>query len=271
MKKEAGISLTRVSGAENTFLIADLFDAELSKKISSWSSEKKAEFTKKVCTGFFGLNTDGVLFLRPEKNYDFAWDFFNADGSSAEMCGNAARCATVYFHEFIERKDKVHFHTLAGSITGEFLAVDRASVEMTKISEVHPHVQLENEDGFFVNTGVPHYVLAKPPQKALAQKLRFHPHFGKSGSNITFVETVSETEAKAVTFERGVEDFTQACGTGAVAAAAFLAHQNQNKNSFRIQMPGGLLEVQNARPNEKPLLTGPVKIELKFETFGDLV
>ena len=126
MRKPSGVSLTRISGAENTFFIANLFSQEISKQVSNWNSKAKADFSKKICTDYFGFQTDGVLFLRPEKNYDFAWDFYNADGSSAEMCGNAARCATVFFHEFIEKRNKIHFHTLAGDITGEFLAENRA-------------------------------------------------------------------------------------------------------------------------------------------------
>lgn len=261
--------MTRISGAENTFFIANLFSQEISKQVSNWNSKAKADFSKKICTDYFGFQTDGVLFLRPEKNYDFAWDFYNADGSSAEMCGNAARCATVFFHEFIEKRNKIHFHTLAGDITGEFLAENRACVTMTKISDLNSHLSLEGVEGFFVNTGVPHYVLTRPPQKDLAQKLRFHPHFGASGSNVTFVEIVSDTQAKAVTFERGVEDFTQACGTGAVAAACLLG-QKTEAETFQIQMPGGILEVKNPKLNQKPLLTGPVKIEFMIETFGDL-
>jgi|SRR6185312_4517128 len=275
MIDDVKIHLVRVSGAENTFFIANLFDPAISEKFSGWSLEKKSEFSKKICTGYFGFQTDGVLFLRPEKNYDFAWDFYNADGSSAEMCGNAARCATVYFYEFIKDKKKIKFQTLAGDIAGEHLSNTRAQVEMTEITDVQPHLLLDGQDGFFVNTGVPHYVLACPPQKELAQKLRFHPHFGKAGSNITFIEIISEREAKAVTFERGVEDFTQACGTGAVATACFLESLSKTKNHphdiFRIQMPGGLLEVKNPKLHEKPLLAGPVKIEFQIGIFGELV
>jgi diaminopimelate epimerase len=272
MKHSQGVLLTRVSGAENTFFIADLFSAEGRAHMEGWSRERRAAFARKVCSSYFGFQTDGLLFLKPEKNYDFAWDFYNADGSAAEMCGNAARCAIVYFHEFIQKKDKVYFHTEAGDIDGKFLAPDRAQVEMTQITEVEPHLKLEEEDGFFVNTGVPHYVLLRPPQKDLARKLRFHPHFGKGGSNITFVEIVSTNKAKAVTFERGVEDFTQACGTGAVAAACLLSERmtaDQRHESIHIQMPGGLLEIKEAAPQRRPLLRGPVRIEFKIEILGE--
>lgn len=269
MTKSSGISLTRVSGAENTFLIVDLFDSAIAGKMKSWNAKKRASFAEMVCTHFHGFQTDGVLFLQPENGYDFSWDFFNSDGSSAEMCGNAARCATVYFHEFVQKKDKARFQTLAGEIQGEFLSPRSARVTMTEITEMKPNLKLEEASGFYVNTGVPHFVVKAAPDKTLAQKLRFHPEFGDAGSNITFVEVASQTEAKAVTFERGVEDFTQACGTGAVAASCMMAYENKIEDVFKIQMPGGLLEVEKVKLHDQPLLTGPVKVEFKMELMGE--
>jgi diaminopimelate epimerase len=131
------------------------------------------------------------------------------------------------------------------------------------------NLKLEEATGFFVNTGVPHFVVKKAPDKALAQKLRFHPEFADAGANVTFMEALSKTEAKAVTFERGVEDFTQACGTGAVAAACLMAFENKVEDIYKIQMPGGLLEVEKVKLHDQPLLTGPVKIEFKMELMGE--
>jgi diaminopimelate epimerase len=268
MKKSSAVTLTRVSGAENTFLIADLFEPAAAR-MKSWTRPQKAAFAEKVCNDFFGFKTDGVLFLQPESGSDFSWDFFNSDGSAAEMCGNAARCATVYFHEFVEPKEKIRFQTLAGEIQGEFLSPHSARVTMTEITEMKSQLTLERVSGFYVNTGVPHFVLKSPPEKTLAQKLRFHPEFGEAGANITFVDVVSETAAKAVTFERGVEDFTQACGTGAVAAASMMASESKKDELFKIEMPGGLLEVERVKLHDRPLLTGPVRIEFRLDLLGE--
>lgn len=264
MSSYAGLKVSRVSGAQNTFFIANIFDSQWAALYSSWDEVRKIDFAKFLCGGFFDFHTDGILFIRPEKNFDFAWDFYNADGSHAEMCGNAARCATYFFHEKVEPKNKMKFLTGAGEIAGEVIGPSAVKIEMTAISDPHK-MNVLGVPGYFVNTGVPHFIIEQKPDADLSRKLRKVSDFGPAGSNITFVENLTDHSLDAVTFERGVEDFTQACGTGAVAAAMYLQELKGMKNSVEVRMPGGVLKIENAKVGSRPMLTGPVRIEFELE------
>ncbi len=262
------VSVFRVSGARNTFFVINLFHPESLNKFSQMSDFDKRELARKLCQRYYGFHTDGLLFLKPETEHDFSWEFFNSDGSTAEMCGNAARCAVLFFHEQVRPQKEIHFKTSAGDITGEFLASNLIRVQMTKIFAIKTQTVL-GLTGFYVNTGVPHFVLEQDPSAELAKKLRLVPDFGPPGANITFVQDlrsgeIAEGKITAVTFERGVENFTQACGTGAVAAALYLQHKQGPQRSVNVQMPGGILKVEKLIENQRPLLTGEAQIEFEM-------
>lgn len=259
-----GLPVTRMSGAQNTFFIANVFDPKWSQVFPSLTKQEKARVAAYLCESFYGFKTDGLLFVRPEPNFDFAWDFYNSDGSYAEMCGNAARCATLFFYEKVQQKKFLKFLTGAGAITGEVLSKDSVRVEMTQISETK-EMTVFGKKGFYVNTGVPHFVLEQKPDADLSKQLRKVSDFGPSGANITFAENLKDQYLEAVTFERGVENYTQACGTGAVAAAMYLQSKKGRKDFVEVLMPGGLLRIENAESGKQPFLTGPVRTEFDID------
>jgi diaminopimelate epimerase len=135
---------------------------------------------------------------------------------------------------------------------------------MTQISPTQRMTVL-GTSGLYVNTGVPHFVIEQKPDTELSRRLRKVTDFGPPGANITFVQNLTNTSLEAVTFERGVEDYTQACGTGAVAAAMYLQNQKGPQNSIEVHMPGGVLKIENATAGSRPFLTGPVQIEFDME------
>lgn len=267
MISKTGLRISRVSGAENTFFVVNTFDPKWSPIFARMTDVDKKNLAAHLCRDFYGFDTDGILFLHPEKAYDFAWDFFNSDGSKAEMCGNAARCATLFFHDKVAGgKNPLRFLTGAGEIVGEVLGPHLVRVQMTQISAAK-EMNVLGQPGYFVNTGVPHFVLEQKPDRDLAEKLRKVSDFGPPGANITFVEDLREDFIRAVTFERGVEDWTRACGTGAVAAAMYLQTKKGEKQNIQVQMPGGLLEIQGAKSGQRPFLTGPAQIEFDMENW----
>lgn len=246
-------SFVLMEGAGNSFAIFDLIKTPDADKLvrvdrSRLATQLEAQFGRKL---------DGLIFLEYDEKYDFVWDFYNNDGSSAEMCGNAARCVSKYFLETRQNKI-VKFRTKAGIISGAF-AEHSIAVTMTDPKNPKP-VTLSLEDGrkiegYSIDTGVPHFVIVGPLDREIAKMLRAHSAFGKAGTNVTFItKESSESSVNAQTFERGVEDFTQACGTGAVAAAFSVFSKNPNLKKCDVVMPGGLLTVTNAHP---PLLIGP--------------
>jgi diaminopimelate epimerase len=261
-----GLPVSRISGAQNTFFIINVFDPRWALIYPQMSQSEKSQLAIKLCGARLEHPTDGLLFLRPEKGFDFAWDFFNSDGSFAEMCGNAARCCAYFFNLKIKKNEneKMRFLTGAGEITGEVLSANSVRIEMTAVS-IARKMRVSGQEGYFVNTGVPHFVLEMRPDAELARELRNGADFGPAGSNITFVHNLTPSSVEAVTFERGVEDFTRACGTGAVAAAMYLQTRQGLQNSVEVRMPGGVLRIENAREGCRPLLTGPVHFEYDFE------
>lgn len=255
------LPLVRMSGAGNTFFLVDGFE----HPISEIESQK---LTLEACRQTAGKETDGLFVLIPDGEVDFKWLFFNDDGSKPQMCGNAARCAALYWAKKSKfTKMKVRFRTSVGIIQGEVLTKSPDSsgnylvkVELPKLADPGREIAIGDEKFFFINTGVPHLVVAENPDPIRGGLLRRAPELGVEGANVTFVDG-----NKAVSFERGVENFTQACGTGAIAAAAYLRQKNSG-TKFQIQMPGGTLEVEWL-DSVRAQLTGPTKFdfEMKFE------
>lgn len=249
MTKKIKLKTNRYSGAGNTFLIGTMPEG---KKISKG-------LIKKICQK--KNKTDGVLFLTPisSRRDCFKWRFFNSDGSSAEMCGNALRCAGKYCYEELGAKNKMEFRTPSGKV----FCFKKGKSFFAIMPQIKKEKQLQNPQGFFVDTGVPHFVISIEAkgfkeifkkQTKRAQELRHNKKLFPKGSNITFLFE-KRKKHYAVTFERGVEAFTKACGTGAVAVARFLSLKNKRKK-YRIKMPGGLLEVFLGK---QVILTGPTQ------------
>lgn len=236
-----------MSGAGNTFYFLE------NQKITP-------EQVRDFCSGKFGLKADGLVVVDRCGDSLFKWDFFNNDGSRAEMCGNAARCLTKYcFDRFGVRELTVQsdFGFWKGHIAEEIPVV-----EMPK-----PNILSSTAALFLVNTGVPHICFEVPSIESAtsfekqATDNRWHPLAGEQGTNVTFWSRSATlfNSIEAVSFERGVEAFTQACGTGAVAAAIHFRFLTESPiESIKVKMPGGQLEVNLADPG-KPLLSGGVQ------------
>lgn len=242
-----------ISGAGNTFHIA-FGDYNFSEK-------QLVKLTLKIC----GENpADGFIILKGSGN-QYGWQFYNNDGSKAEMCGNATRCVGYYLKMIkSDAREDWDLTTLAGPVNIKMLSKEIYRIMMP------PLKILKSPHGFYCNSGVPHLVLARPGfqiSEALrkeAKNFRFHANFLPKGTNVTYVSLLSENgRMKAASYERGVEDFTLACGTGAVAAAAY-------NLSFRgavqtqVEMPGGTL-IMDLADLHKPVMTGPAVLLGSFE------
>lgn len=215
--------------------------------------------TPLICRRHVGIGADGVIVLN-----DFrapagrvSWYFLNADGSEAEMCGNAARCVASVLASRGEFRSPVVLETKVGwvelSAHGQDFAVAMPPVTVVQwplALDLNGKQREEISSMSWLNTGVPHMViqLKNRPEIAswrpLAAELRRHPHFGPEGANVTLTWGTESRGIFAITFERGVEDFTLACGTGAVAAAYNLARQKDDLGQVDVEMPGGLLRVE---------------------------
>jgi len=213
---------------------------------------------------------EGLVILKYSSH--LVCDFYNKDGSLAEMCGNAASCISTYMAEINSsfssfRLGQETVHTIQNSKGQWGISFKNTpQVEGSYIFEINGEKHLYH----FISPGVPHAVieysfnsnqlnfLDKKKLKTIAQTLRFKNPKNKNGMNISFFQVERPGYLKAITYERGVEDFTLACGTGAVAVAFTYLHKykTNSKNLF-IKMPGGILEVQ---VSDFPALFSPVKM-----------
>ncbi len=259
----------KMSGAGNTFVvyfgrINDFFsDQDLLK-------QKHREFIKILCSEKWA-HVDGALFLEKKSPSNYKWDFYNNDGSTAEMCGNAARCATFLVAKLLpEVRNNIEFETLAGTIIGQLIDVDEVIVLMPTPQIKTPYFKTQADPSgktyFFIDTGVPHIVvkveniLNTSELRKVGKQLRWAPEVGANGSNITFYSVKGINDIHAVTYERGVEDLTQACGTGAVAAAIAYLHTQEKYADVRVEMPGGSLSVKTEKNTLKTWMIGPAEL-----------
>lgn len=259
----------KTSGAGNTFVIyigqiLDFFSPEELKQ------QLHRNFIKNLCSEKWA-HVDGALFLEQKSDSNYKWDFYNNDGSTAEMCGNAARCAAFVVGKlFPSIRNHIEFETLAGIIVGQVVNGDEITVLMptpqVREKEFKTQADQYNETYFFVDTGVPHIVIKLEnildinQLRKIGKQLRWAPETGPNGSNVTFYSIKDLNDIQAVTYERGVEDLTQACGTGAVAAAMAYLYTQKTFADVRVEMPGGSLSVKIEKDTLKTWMIGPAEL-----------
>lgn len=189
--------------------------------LSADERAKRSELAKVLCDRYEGIGADGLVVLLPHEDYDFEWEFYNKDGSSASMCGNASRAVAHFAHHIKGMDSKLRFLTAAGvieaKVDGDFVEVNLGKVRYTKEA-----FEFENKIWQECDSGVPHLVHfckdLNEFDKRTCELLR-----KKYNANVNYAKIVSRDLIKVRTFERGVEDETLACGTG-MAACFYLAH-----------------------------------------------
>ncbi len=235
------ITFSKMSGNGNDFIIIDNRDGK-------YTSLYNKKFIEKVCARGLSVGADGLIFIENSDNADFKWQFFNSDGSVAEMCGNGARCAARYaFLEKIAGRNMA-FETLAGIIKAEIMENDEVKTMLTPPHslELDKKVAACNKeyDIHSVNTGVPHAVIicdnvAETDVFSLGRDIRYNKDFAVNGTNVNFIEVTGENSLKIRTYERGVEGETLACGTGCAASAIIAMKKGLVKGPVRLLTAGG--------------------------------
>jgi diaminopimelate epimerase len=193
------------------------------------------------------VGADGVILIEPSAAADFRWRFFNADGSRAEMCGNGARCAARFAVLNGIGGPQVRFETDAGLIQAR-VEGSQVRVTMPEPAGLMLNRPLALSAGLFrlstVNTGVPHAVIMVPDIDAIdvvaiGREIRRHPDFAPEGTNADFLCADGAGGLSIRTYERGIEDETLACGTGAVAGALVAAETLGMTSPVRLRTRSG--------------------------------
>lgn len=265
--KLSKFSIVKAAATGNDFLLVNLLTVEQKQ---SWATDfgpyPRTELVRQWCDRHNGIGADGMVFLEADPELDFAWDFYNSDGSTAEMCGNATRAVSLYMQQLLG-KNSLRFRTRVGVIIAEVQASGLIDAQLPAVGE-----HLEKQDFKFkgvpvfydfVRAGVPHCVIRVPnfnskvEMREQALVVKSLEPFEAEGTNVTFIRDVAPFEIDSITFERGVEDFTLSCGTGAVAAAYAVLKGKQDQ-AVKVNVPGGQLTV--IWKENKPHLIGPARI-----------
>jgi diaminopimelate epimerase len=234
------IPFMKMSGSGNDFILIDHRKPILDE-------DKMKGFARKVCQRRVSVGADGLILIERSEKADFKWRFFNADGSEAEMCGNGGRCAARFAWLKGITGPSLTFETLAGILSAQVNG-KRVKLEMTKPFglKLDETILIEGKKQTLssINTGVPHAVIFLEDFKGVdvvraGRAIRYHPHFPPAGTNANFVRVENYSQLSIRTYERGVEDETLACGTGAVASALVAAFKGLVKSPVSIKTWGG--------------------------------
>jgi diaminopimelate epimerase len=207
---------------------------------------------RRLCTRRLSIGADGLLLLVPDPELDFAMVYFNSDGREASMCGNGARCIAFFAHRAGAAGREMTFRSRSGVHEAVLHGIDgdRADVAVTMGDPVdhRPDRRIELDGRSLrvgsVDTGVPHAVLRVEDLDAVdvrgeGRAVRHHAAFGEAGANVDFVEFRGGDTIRVRTYERGVEDETLSCGTGAVASALMAASWEGFAAPVRVETASG--------------------------------
>jgi len=238
------ITFYKYHGTGNDFVMIDNRDGNFPKE--------NIELVAKLCDRRFGIGADGLILLENDSETDFRMVYYNSDGNTSSMCGNGGRCLVAFAKSLgmIEKEttfiaaDGLHHATIFDDATVSLQMKDVDTIEITA-----EHV--------FLDTGSPHHVqmeenLKTVDVKTLGANIRYSDMYGKAGSNVNFVNQENEDTFSLRTYERGVEDETLSCGTGATAVAiAMKAIGKTQSNTINLNVEGGKLEVSFVQKDEK--------------------
>lgn len=243
------LSFTKMHGAGNDFVIIDNREATLSE-------DEIIALAPRLCRRRFGVGADGLMALQPPATdqVDYTMFYRNADGSDAGMCGNGARCLALFAESQGLGSDlrfNVHDTVYRAVVDA---SAGRATIHFPMHITVRELSMPEESTLYQLHAGTEHLVL-EVPERAFAndkllvsrgRELRHHENFNPPGTNVNFICGQSTSEIKIKTYERGVEDLTLACGTGAIAGAITWHHLYRPQppvGRICVEAEGGTLQV----------------------------
>ncbi len=238
------VNYRKIQSNGNNFLLLNNMDL-------AYSSEVLSKLAIRDCDIKKGIGADGILAIEPSKTSDFKMRIINANGFESEMCGNGARCVALYTYEMGLTKAQMCFETLAGEIlatvTDNMVKISMGTYALTSVSnglKQGAHYQ-------FMELGVPHVVIFQEDNQfySLEEMRRIGRLFDTDhdtflrGTNVNFVKKLDEGNIETITYERGVEDITDSCGTGSCASAVLASVRYKMTSPIAVQNIGGINRV----------------------------
>ena len=267
----------KMNGAGNDFVVLNNLEGHL-------PADRFPQVARTLCERHLSIGADGLMVVdAPTQGGDYKMLFFNSDGSVGEMCGNGARCICRYGFENGLAGETQTVETTAGIVTGQRITNRLYKIRLNDPTTVELDHSVEVDGVRYAcsyvelgNPGIPHAVIPYPglrqadenELRELGRKIRWHKSFPK-GANVNFYEITGEDTVFERTFERGVEDFTYACGTGTGSLVTVLTLQGYvSGENVRVDMAGGQLIIDIVRDGSAIrdlYLTGPTNIVCKGE------
>jgi diaminopimelate epimerase len=249
----------KYQGAGNDFVMID--------NRSSFFPKEDTQLIARLCDRRFGIGGDGLILLENDSETDFKMVYYNSDGNQSSMCGNGGRCLVAFAKDMQVIENETTFIAIDGLHHASFQDNGLVSLQMIDV----PAIDIK-KDYSFLNTGSPHHVqmvedLEHCNVKDNGAAIRYGELYGAAGSNVNFVKKIDETTFRLRTYERGVEDETLACGTGATAVAIAMNATGQTEaTSINVNVEGGKLVVsfdKNENGFTNVFLKGPAEFVFK--------
>ena len=268
---------TKINGAGNDFIILNNLEEHLDHSLFP-------VIARTLCHRHLSIGADGLMVTdTPQQGGDYRMLFYNSDGSAAEMCGNGARCICRYGYENGLAGDTQTVESPSGIVTGTRIDQRNYRIRLTDPSVIdlrRPAEALDRTwDCSYIelgNPGLPHAVVSCPglahktmdDLRGLGKALRWSQSFPK-GANVNFYDVAAPDRLVELTYERGVEDFTYACGTGTGSTVLALTLLGKvSGEDVEVSVPGGKLRVtidRDCSAVKAIWLTGPTNIVCEGE------
>lgn len=280
------IIYTKINGNGNNFLVMDNRNLKLDDDV-------KSALAKRDCNIKTSMGADGVMFVEESVDADFRMRIYNVDGSEAEMCGNGARCIASFAYQNKIADKNMSFETGAGLMKARMIDLENdkkhiscVSIDMGEINfaELKRDLSIEVLGKTIIYSylpvGVPHVavyceengIFSKEDMVKYGNAIDKARDIFPKGTNVNFIEAINENEIKVTTFERGVDDLTDSCGTGSCSSSIIAALRNQKKEGIMtVQNPGGINQVSYSIDSERNIckveLLGKVSTVASVEMF----
>jgi diaminopimelate epimerase len=253
------IEFYKYQGTGNDFVMID--------NRTNFFPKEDIQLIERLCDRRFGIGADGLILLENDSHTDFRMVYYNSDGNQSSMCGNGGRCLVAFAKQLEVINNQTIFIATDGlhhASVGDDAIV---SLQMIDVDEIQ-----KNDSYTFLNTGSPHHVqivedLKNYNVKENGAAIRYGELYGEKGSNVNFVKKLDDSTFSLRTYERGVEDETLACGTGATAVAiAMNAIGQTDATSINLNVEGGKLVVSFDKKGDhfsNVFLTGPARFVFK--------
>ena len=245
---------SKYQGTGNDFILID----NLSGKFDSISSAE----IQVLCDRRFGIGADGLIKINHSETNAFYLDYSNSDGSKS-FCGNGARCAVAFTETLGIEVSDLTFDAIDGTHWASKTAND-IKIQMGNVKNIQSY---ENE--FELYTGSPHYVkisddISSETILNFGKSIRFSPKYNSEGINVNLLKGISPTKIEIASYERGVEEETLSCGTGATACALVWDKiHNSGTDFIEVKAKGGNLKIEFKRDSSNGyydiFLVGPAE------------